>query len=683
MAILKVTGLGVSFGTRSLFSDVQFELQPGEKVGLIGANGTGKTTLLRIILGLDKPDAGMAHFSDSVRIACVEQNTDPRTLQCQTLYQYTERAFASIIETEKQIAAVEQRLTQNHGAAEALRLSERLASLYFCYNGGGGQTFRARTRAALLGLGFSDEEQARPLSTFSGGQAGKAKLARAILTEADLLLLDEPTNHLDLSAVLWLESYLSDYKGAVLLVSHDRRFLDKVTTRTLELENGRLLSGIGAYSRYIELKQGKQAAREKLYKSQLKEIKRIEGIIAQQRRWNQERNYVTIASKQKEIDRIRERLDPPPRDPAAVHFSFKARDIVSRDALTVNALSFAFDKSKPLFGNAGFRVGTGELVCLVGPNGCGKTTVLKLLAGRLALQGGNFRFADGVQVGYYAQTTENMNGANTVLAELQNGFPRMDNTELRAALALFLFRGDDIYKNVGVLSGGERARIQLLKLMLSSANFLLLDEPTNHLDLASAEALENAVENYTGTCLLVTHDRYLIERLADRVLFLAQDGIRELEFPFEEAYSAACNGNTNPRVALSTETPHNAGSSDARAALSAKTPHIATASDNLRPESKNHYQAQKQHKLALSRARQAVRAAENAILTNEAQICDTERQLAAATAAGAYEELETLYVLLNALQSENRELYGDLDRAESAFAEANDKISGTSVDTAD
>ncbi|MCL2671654.1 MAG: ATP-binding cassette domain-containing protein [Clostridiales bacterium] len=645
MAILTVTGLAVSFATQLLFSNVNFELAPGEKAGLIGVNGSGKTTLLRVVQGLDKPDAGMAHMANDARLACAEQQTDPTLLQSQSLYEYTEQAFLPLMNMEAEIDDIEGRLAREEG--NALRLSDRLSSLYNDYTAKGGLTFRARARAALLGLGFWDAEQARSLASFSGGQAGRAKLARAILTEADLLLLDEPTNHLDLSAVLWLEDYLLAYKGAALIVSHDRRFLDKVTTRTLELENGRLLSAPGGYSRYTELKQGKRAAQEKLYKAQLKEIKRIEGIIDQQRRWNQARNFITIAAKQKEIDRIRARLDPPARDPAAVHFSFKAREIVSRDALIAESLSYAFDPVQPLFRNASFRVGTGETVCLVGPNGCGKTTILKLLAKRLSLQNGHFRFADGLQLGYYAQTTDTIIGGNTVLSELQNSFPRMDAAELRNALALFLFRGDEIYKKTEILSGGERARIKLLQLMLSGTNFLLLDEPTNHLDLASAETLENAIENYTGTCLLVTHDRHLIERLADRVLFLAPNGIRELEFPFEESYLAALS-NIDMPVGADTIRP----------------PEPTTPELTALPPEPNTYHAQKHQKAARARAKQALRAAEAAIITNETQIRDTEQEIESATTRGEYETLEPLYALLSALQEENHALYLALDAAE-------------------
>lgn len=661
MAILTVTGLAVSFATRLLFSNLNFELAPGEKAGLIGVNGSGKTTLLRIVQGLEKPDVGMAHLAGNAKLACVEQQTDPETLQSQSLYAYTEQAFAVLMAMETEIASIEERLARKSG--DVLRLSDRLSSLYNDFTAKGGVTFRARTRAALLGLGFSDTEQARPLASFSGGQAGRAKLARAILTEADLLLLDEPTNHLDLSAVLWLENYLLTYKGAALIVSHDRRFLDKVTTRTLELENGCILSAPGGYSRYMELKQGKRAAQEKLYKAQLKEIKRIEGIIDQQRRWNQARNYVTIAAKQKEIDRIRVQLNPPVRDPAAVHFSFRAREIVSRDALVAEELSYAFQPTQPLFQKTDFRVGTGETVCLVGPNGCGKTTVLKLLAKHLPLQNGSFRFADGIQVGYYAQTTDALNPAHTVLEEMQNSFLRMDGKELRNALALFLFRGDDIYKKAEVLSGGERARIKLLQLMLSGANFLLLDEPTNHLDLVSAETLENAIESYTGTSLLVTHDRHLIERLADRVLFLAPNGIRELAFPFEEHYLAAVAAmhepiEQKPICADSLVAPQ------LTSGASIKEDEIADKVTSLPQLTKNNYHAQKQHKSEITRAKQSLRRAESEIITNELQMRDTEREIDATTQKGEYETIESLYALLSHLQEENHALYLVLEAAE-------------------
>ena len=638
MAILSISGVAKYFGERALFENIGFEIAPGEKIGLIGVNGSGKSTLMQILQRRESADAGNVHIGAGCTIAFVEQCVD--FPPGETLYSFVLQAFAGLLEKEALIHELQERLTA--GSADAPRLSQRLAELYETFERDGGLTFRARTRSALGGLGYSPADQDRDVTTFSGGQVEKAALARTLLGQADLLLLDEPTNHLDIDATRWLESFLSNFKGAVLTISHDRRFLDVVAGRILELENGQIRSGRGNYTTYMEKKLSEREIEQRHYLATQKEIRRVEGIITQQRRWNQARNFITIASKQKQIDRLRATLKEPERDPAAIHFSFQASELISEEILVAKDVDKSFSET-PLFTGANLNIRKGETVCLVGPNGCGKTTLLKMLAGKEPMDSGLSRLGANVKMGYYEQTAQGLDGNRTVLEELSYAFPRMQAGELRNALALFLFRGDEIQKRIHVLSGGERARIRLLKLMLAGSNLLLLDEPTNHLDIHSAQTLERALEHYTGTTLLVTHDRYLIERLADRVLYLAPDGVAELDFPFEEAY-AACSA----RAA-------NAGE---------KAGDTATVADE---KAENTYLLRKQRKTAQVQAKQALTRAERAVEENERQIAETTRQLEEDTAAGAFDRLTAHYARLSQLQAENEICYTALDEAEQAF----------------
>ncbi|MCL2695306.1 MAG: ATP-binding cassette domain-containing protein, partial [Clostridiales bacterium] len=560
----------------------------------------------------------------------------------ETLYSFVLQAFSHLMAQEKRITELQNKLIA--GGKDASKLTQRLTEEYETFTRDGGLTFRARTRSALAGLGYSPEDQARDITTFSGGQVEKAALARTLLRGADLLLLDEPTNHLDIDAARWLENYLLGYKGAVLAISHDRRFLDLIAQRIFELEHGHLRTGRGNYTTYREKKLSAREIEQRHYLATQKEIRRIEGIITQQRRWNRERNFITIASKQKQIDRLRDTLKPPEKDPAAITFSFHAPEPLTDDILIAEDMGKAFTET-PLFANVNLHIRKGETVCLVGPNGCGKTTLLKMLAGLEPPDQGLARLGANVRLGYYEQTAQGFDAGGTVLDTLSRAFPRMTSGELRSALALFLFRGDEIYKDTSILSGGERARIRLLKLMLAGSNLLLLDEPTNHLDIHSAQTLERALEHYTGTTLLVTHDRYLIEKLADRVLYLAPDGLKELDFPFEEAYAAL-------------QIP------DSRF----QTPVGAICDRPLETKPDNPYLQRKQRNTKLLQAKQALKRAEQAVEENERQIAETTRQLEEDTTAGLYEKVATHCARLTELQTENEALYAQLEQAEQTLA---------------
>lgn len=632
MAILRAIKLQKSYGARTLFTDVSFELQPNERVGLIGVNGSGKSTLFRILLGKESFDSGSVSLSPSARITEVEQRPD--TARDVDLFTFTLEAFAELLETERRLGEVVRRIEWE--PENRNRLIELQDSLLTAFDRAGGNTFRARTRSALLGLGFSEDDFSRPIGAFSGGQISKAMLARAILSEADVLLLDEPTNNLDVAAIRWLEDYLKSFRGAVLVVSHDRAFLDAVVTRILELSHGTIRGAQGNYTRYMEQKLTARELAQKQYFRQQKEIRRIEGIIEQQRRWNQERNYITIASKQKQIDRIRAEMVPPERDEKHVVFRFPEPKPTGNEVIELKELAKSYGAAF-VFDHANAMIRKGECVCLIGENGCGKSTLLKILTGEEAPTGGTYRLGAGVQIGYYAQHTDDLDDTKTVLEELYDAFPRMTPNELRGFLGMFLFPGDDIQKGIGTLSGGERARIQLLKLVLSGANVLLLDEPTNHLDIASAEVLERALEQFTGTVLIVSHDRYLVRRLADRVMLLTRHGITEQTDESEDLFERI----RPAQRTVQAEQPKN-------------------LSGNL-------YLRRKEAKSALLQAKQTLRQIEREIEENdsEREACQTE--MTAATEQGDYERIRAICDRLTELQVKESELYERLEEAEREY----------------
>lgn len=522
MAILTVNHITQSFGETTILEDVTFEMQKGERIGLVGVNGSGKTTLFKVLTGEYTPDEGSAVYSKETVLGYMEQHVC-RDFQ-KTALEEVLTVFAPLLKMERELEDLSALLSKNPPEEELNRLIERQTALNDRFVDLGGLTCRSRARSALMGLGFTEEQLTNRVGVLSGGQKAKLQLAKMLLGGANLLLLDEPTNHLDINAVEWLEDFLKNYSGSYIVISHDRYFLDKVTSRTLELQNKRLDSFKGNYTRYLALREEKRKAQERVYESTQKEIKRIEGIIEQQRRWNQERNYVTIASKQKQIDRLEATLEKPEQDPDSIRFQFHASRRSGDDVLTAEGLSLSFDGGDALFQNVDLEIKRGEKIFLIGPNGCGKTSLFKILLGQYRQDSGTVRLGVGVDIGYYEQSQLSLHDEKEVIDEIWDLHPTMTQTEVRNALAVFLFQGEDVFKPVGGLSGGERARVLLLKLMLSKANFLLLDEPTNHLDIGSCEALEDALSGYDGTLFIVSHDRYLINKLADKVYVLSKDG---------------------------------------------------------------------------------------------------------------------------------------------------------------
>lgn len=519
MAILTVNNIKKMFGTDVIIQDITFEVQKGDRIGLVGINGSGKTTLFKVLNGEYTADEGTFTPARETSIGYMEQHVC-RDME-KPAFDEVMTVFAPLLKMEAEIEVLTTKISE---MPENLNeLIEKQAELNDRFIADGGLTCRNRAKSTLIGLGFAPEQIYAPIGVLSGGQKAKIQLAKMLLGESNLLLLDEPTNHLDIPSVEWLEDFLKNYNGSYIVISHDRYFLDAVTNRTFEIENTRLTEYKGNYTKYLQLKEENRLAMQRVYDNTQREIKRIEGIIEQQKRFNQERNYVTIASKQKSIDRLQATLEKPEDDPDTIKFQFKASQRGGNDVLEAEELALSFGDHK-LFKNVNLDIKRGEKVFLIGPNGCGKTSLLKVLLRIYKQTFGDFRFGANIDIGYYDQAQGNLDESKTVIDEIWDLHPYMTQTQVRSALAVFLFKGEDVYKPVKGLSGGERARVLLLKLMLSKANLLILDEPTNHLDIGSCEALENALLGYDGTLFVVSHDRYLINKLADKIYYLTPSG---------------------------------------------------------------------------------------------------------------------------------------------------------------
>ncbi len=528
MAVLSAQNLNMSFGDRTLFDGVSFDINTGDRVGLIGANGTGKTTLFRLVLGSESPTSGEIHPGKNTVVGYMEQHACRNSHR--TVYDEIMTVFEPLIEKEKRIEQLSNMI--DAGAAidsvieEQLRLTEE-------FERDGGLTCRSRARSTLVGLGFAPEMHSLTCDKLSGGQRSKLSLGKLLLSNPDLLLLDEPTNHLDIESVEWLEAFLADYKGAALIISHDRYFLDRVTTRTMEIEHRKMRIYKGGYTEFIKQKEKDKEIAQRHYDNTMDEVHRIEKMIEQQRRWNRERNIRTAEHKQKSIDRLMDGLEKPESDEATLKFNFRTLVETGNDVLICQGLTKGFG-GEPLFKNADVLIKKGERAFLLGANGCGKTTFLRVLMGEYIPQAGMRKFGENVRVGYFDQTLSGLDENKTVLDEVWDRYRKLTQTEVRSALAAFLFRGDAVFARVGDLSGGEKARVALLKLMLGGYNLLLLDEPTNHLDITSREALEDALLGYDGTMLIVSHDRYFINKLSTRILRLGKNGIEEFGNDYDE-----------------------------------------------------------------------------------------------------------------------------------------------------
>ena len=622
MSLLTALNLKFGFSDGVLFKDAAFQVEENDRIGLIGSNGTGKTSLFKLITGEYTPQEGGIVRGKDVRIGYMEQY-----LECEdnlTVYEEVLKVFSDVSEMETELEEITKKLENNSD----ISLIERQLHLTEEIERRDGLVYKAKSRSALLGLGFKESELDYPVKNLSGGQRSKVSLCKLLLSNANLILLDEPTNNLDIDAISWLEDFLSKYKGAVIVVSHDRYFLDKITFLTMEIAHKKITMTKGNYSVFQKLKAERELTIEREYEKNIAEIKRIEGIIEQQKRFNQERNYITIASKEKQIERIKADLVVPDKALASVRFSFNSEVRSGDNVLTVFDLEKSFPQ-KPLFKNLNLSVNREDRIFLLGPNGCGKSTFLKILNKEISQDSGIIKFGTNVKIGYFDQNIDKLNSDKTVLDEVWDMYKFMDQTEIRSALALFLFRGEDVFKKVSVLSGGERAKIALLKIMLSKPNFLILDEPTNHLDINSREVLEEALLNYDGTLLVVSHDRYFINKLSDKIIHLTHDGAVSIDGNYD-TYLEFKENNQKPVEKEKKETTK-----------------------------VNTYKLQKEQQ-ALERKRNSrISKIEKEIEENEKEISEIQNLLELPETSADYEKLLELTEKFNSLKNELDELYSE------------------------
>ncbi|MDR0884276.1 MAG: ABC-F family ATP-binding cassette domain-containing protein [Oscillospiraceae bacterium] len=630
MVIISVSQLEKYFGERLLFSTKGFDISVGDRVGLVGANGTGKTTLFKILLGTVSADGGHIAIGRDARIGCMEQHVVNASTHA--AYEEVLAGFADLIAREVELDALHAQLEYAQGdALDALIHLHHDKSEAF--QAQGGLTFRSRARAALLGLGFGEEDLTRPVSAFSGGERSKLSLAKLLVSEANLLLLDEPTNHLDMDAVAWLEDYLKAFKGTVIVISHDRYFLDKITTRTLEIENRKIQAFKGNFSAWLVKKKEQRQIALHHYKSAMAAISKQQESIKKLKSYNREKSIKRAESKEKMLARMMDALETPDAEADDWDFSFPTRRVSGNDVLLCRDLGKSFGE-KVIFRHADLDIKRGEAVFLLGSNGCGKTTLLKEILAR----GRGVSFGAGVDMAYYDQTLANLHEENTVLQEVWGTYPRLTQTTVRSSLAAFLFRGDEVYKPIRALSGGERARVALVKIMLSGANLLILDEPTNHLDIAAVEALEDALSLYEGTMLIVSHDRFFINKLADKIYQLTPEGTTLTLGGYDEYLRRRV---AEPRATV---------------AAAPKSP------------KQNEYLLKKEQAADERKRRGRIQKLEALIAQKEQESAQLEAQLADPAVASDYEQVHEHATRLDKIQTELEEALEELINLDASFA---------------
>ncbi len=531
MLLINGANLHKSFSGETLFENVSFNVYDKDKIGFVGVNGAGKSTLFKMITGEMDFDGGDLIKSRETKIGYLEQY--PVSDGNPSVMDEMLTVFSDVIEVEKQLAKVQTDLENENGDMGAL--ISRQAALQERFMELDGTHYKSKIKSVLTGLGFSEDVFSMPVGNLSGGQKTRIALCKILLSDTNLLLLDEPTNHLDIDSVEWLEEFLDNYKGAFIVISHDRFFLDRVTNKTFEIENKHFRSYDGSYSEYIAQREIERLTEQRDYDWKIREIHRLEEVVEQQRRWKHKKNKKThtLDNTRKMIARLEETLVEPEKAPKSMRFHFKACAGGANNVLVTENLGMSFGENE-LFSNVDIRIKKGEKVFLLGPNGCGKTTLIKILMGQLQQGCGEYRVGENIHVGYYDQFKENLSRDKTVINEIWDEYPYLTQTEVRSALALFLFQGDDVFKDIRSLSGGELARVELTKLLMQKVNFLIMDEPTNHLDIASREALESALYDYDGTMLMVSHDRYFINKLADKILYLTHDGIKVYDGNYDD-----------------------------------------------------------------------------------------------------------------------------------------------------
>ena len=526
MIVLSCKDIHKSYGIDVILNKITFSINESEKIGFIGANGAGKSTLFKIITSQLDYDNGELFIDKNKRIGYLSQ--DLALHSNNTIYEETLLVFENLTSLEKKLKDFEAKMKEPYIASKKEyhnRIIKEYTLTSELYNNRGGYTYKAEINRVLKGLGFMEQDYNKPINILSGGQKTRVALCKLLLKNPDILLLDEPTNHLDLDAIEWLEDYLKSYKGTIFIISHDRFFLDAITNKTFELLNGHVDCYNGNYTNFIDLKKKNYDVQLKAYNLQRSEIKRQEGIITKYKSFNREKSVRAAESRQKSLDKIA-RIDSPDTDPREAKIKFETEIKSGNDVLHVENLSKRFGDNL-LFQNLNLDIKRSEKIALIGENGRGKTTLLNIIMDKIPSDTGIKILGKSIFVGYYDQEQSDLNQEKTIIDEVWDEFPKLTTTEVRTALAAFLFIGEDVFKNISTLSGGERCRINLLKIMLSKSNFLLLDEPTNHLDIMSREALEDSILEYDGTVIVISHDRYFLNKVINKILELTQDGLKE------------------------------------------------------------------------------------------------------------------------------------------------------------
>lgn len=635
--ILSVSDLTKSFGDKAVFKDLSFQIREHEHVAVVGNNGCGKSTLLKVIVGEEPADSGSVVFAKDSTYGYLAQYQDADYPG--TIYEYVYHAREDILDMENRLRQMESDMKTVSGD-DLTRLMDSYQKLSHEYMLEGGDSYLSRVGGTLKGLGFTEEDFDKKMSEISGGQKTRVALSKLLVTNPDLLLLDEPINHLDLRSIEWLENFLVNYSGAVIIVAHDRYFLDRTVTRCIDLSGEKAHDYNGNYSAFMKQKNLFMLTQEREYEKQQKKIEHEEKVIEKLQSFNREKSIKRAESRKKVLDKI-DRIEKPKEPGNSMKLSLSPLSTSGKDVLTVENLSKSFDGMR-IFSNISFEIKRGEKVALIGDNGIGKSTILKIINNIFPADSGKIKLGAGVTIGYYDQEQHGFNEDNTLFDEMQDAYPNLNNTRVRNVLAAFLFREDEVYKQIRDLSGGERGRISLAKLMLSGANFLILDEPTNHLDMDSKEILEHALNNYDGTVLYVSHDRYFVNQTATRILELKRDGMHE--------YLGNYDYYLKKRDEIGTDS-----------GISERTEDIGD-SDEDKNSSVDDWKKQKEEARAKQKKEREIAAIEKEIEEKEAAKEEINKRFEDPEVARNSAKLNKLTNELNALDEELKKLYSEWER---------------------
>lgn len=634
--ILSCQNISKAFVENQVLKNVSFHIEDHEKAAIVGINGAGKTTLLRIIVGEMTPDDGQVVLAKDKTLGYLAQNSTVDTSH--TIYEELLSVKADLLRLEEKIRECENDM--KHADEDALEdLMKQYTSLTHAFETGGGYLYRSELVGVLKGLGFTEDEFSKPVATLSGGQKTRVALGRLLLQNPDLIILDEPTNHLDMNSIAWLETYLLNYKGAVLIVSHDRYFLDRIAGKVIEIDQSKATTFMGNYSDYAVKKEQLRVAAWNAYMNQQREIKHQEEVIEKLKSFNREKSIKRAESREKMLDKI-EVIEKPSEVRTDMKLTLTPRILSGNDVLTVEHLSKSFDSHK-LFTDVNFEIKRGEHVAIIGDNGSGKTTLLKILNGLVPADQGTFRLGSNVEIGYYDQEHHVLHSEKTLFEEISDDYPYLNNTQIRNVLAAFLFTGEDVFKRISDLSGGERGRVSLAKLVLSNANFLILDEPTNHLDIMSKEILEDALNGYEGTILYVSHDRYFINRTAHRILDLTEGQF----ISYVGNYDYYLEKHDTVMAAIEANAPRNADADSAVAAKAAES------------EVKLDWKAQKEEQARLRKKENDLKKCEEKIAELEARISEIDTEMSDPAIGTQVAKLQELSKEQTSCQEQLEKLY--------------------------